>query len=143
MKPLPYILLLALCGCVSAPKQKAEIGKAEMATINPMNFDGKLIDAPPSPITANVGSQMLRASPNISAPSTQAVVLSETITASWRNNNTGNPDVITSLQSTTDLTSGNWVTLWETNCDDEITVATIPRPQVPTTFYRNGNRLIE
>ncbi len=77
------------------------------------------------------------------APDTLAVVLPETITASWRNNNTGNPDVVTSLQSTTDLTSGNWATLWETNCDDEITIAVIPRPQVPTTFYRNGNRLIE
>ncbi len=85
MKPLPYILLLALCGCVAAPKQKAEIGKAEKATINPMNFDGKLIDAPPSPITANVGSQMLGAASNISAKSTQAVVLPSlsAVTLTW------------------------------------------------------------
>ncbi len=117
MKPIPYILLLALCGCVAT---KPDINQ----------------------LYATVGSRPIIVGSNVSAKSV-IVPLSETITASWRNNNTGNPDVITFLQSTTDLTSGNWVTLWETNCDDEITVATIPRPQVPTTFYRNGNRLIE
>ena len=69
MKPLPNqtrfmfamcFMVTMLCGCATAPKQKAEIGKAE-PDINPLH--------------ASVGSQMLRAASNISAPDTLAVVL--------------------------------------------------------------------
>ncbi len=59
MKNFPILLLApALCGCNLLPNQ-SWMGQAKM---------------PPSPLTANVGSQMLRATPNLSAKSTLAFV---------------------------------------------------------------------
>ncbi len=116
MKTLAYILLaLALCGC--ATNRKA--------------------DLPPSPVTAQVESRTVTATPNVSAKST-IVPLPETITATWCNNNVGDNEVITGLQSSVDLL--NWITIFETNCVDATNSFTMPRPS-GVVFLRAFNRI--
>jgi len=124
MKHLPYILLLALCGCVATKPTSGE-RRAESGL-------------PPSPLTAQsaVRSQQSEVS---QGSDLAAIVLppEPTITATWLNNNTDDAEVITGLQSSADWV--NWQTLFETNCVDVTNRFTMPRPD-GFVLFRNFNR---
>lgn len=111
MKLIPYILLLALCGCV-ATKQ--------------VSIDPRMAEQPKVVSQGNQGADVL------------VVVQPSTITITWCNNNVGDDEVITGLQASIDLV--NWATIFETNCVDETNSFTMQKTD-GILFLRAYNRI--
>ena len=85
------------------------------------------------PVTPAVAMSQAVTDQAVTNPVPSLAAVSPTITLSWLNNNPGNTNVVTGIESTTDFV--NWQTRCVTNCADVTNYATLPMTS-PHEFFR-------